>query len=595
MRQAHFLRSNKGNQAPTLIVAFDTETDSVPVGIDVVEARLAFGWLAVSRRHRGSSWSSPKWHRFDTPDAFWEMVNRETRLGWRIVLAAHNVGFDFRVVQGFSSLVRDGWECVGAVIDDPPTILRYRKGRRSMLILDTLNYYRVSLAELGASIGLPKIEHDLVWGDREKDDAYCKRDAEIVLRAMTGLIDRVRDLDLGNFAYTFPSLAFGTFRHRHLKHPVLIDDNPKALEIARSGYYGGRTEPFRIGPVHATVSVYDVNSLYPSVMQTTKVPTILRGVWTRLSTDRLREILVDGTAIADVTVQTEQSDYPLARDGRLLFPVGEFRTTLPGPELGHALSLDHIIKIHRVAVYESAEIFRTYVDEWYGRRLEARAAGDVALESFCKYMLNALYGKFGQRGETWDSVGETDLSDVRRWIEVDAQTREVRHYRSLGGIIQLQSGEKEARDSHPAIAATITSAARMVLLDYMNMAGRPFVVYVDTDSVFVLNGPAQRQLAPRVGSQLGQLKLERTLRNLTIYSPKDYAADGYEKHKGIRKNAVLLAPGKYAQDMFEGLAGAVQRGDVNRQLIYRTEKTLHRQYQKGTVDASGFVHPFRLG
>lgn len=166
--------------------------------------------------------------------------------------------------------------------------------------------------------------------------------------------------------------------------------------------------------------------------------------------------------------------------------------------------------------------------------------------------------------------------------------------RSLGGLVQAQSGEIEARDSHPAIAATITSAARLRLLSLMTDAGRNSVIYVDTDSMFRIASAPPGMLDAHLGNSLGQLKHERRIGHLVLRGLKDYTADGVRKTKGIRSNALQVTPNVYRQDTFVGLKGAVQRGDVRRQVILSSVKRLTLSYDKGTLDGSGHVLPFVL-
>lgn len=594
-RRAHLLRHNRGARLPDLVIAFDTETDPVQLEPGLVEARLRFGWMAVTRRHRGDRWTPPRWRRFTTAADFWRYVDLAITAHRTAVLVAHNVGFDFRVVDGFRELPARGWELRGAVIDDPPTILRWRKGRRGIKVLDTLNYYRTRLKDVGASLGLAKLDHDLVWGDQEADDAYCRRDVEIVLAALQGIIRRTAELDLGSFASTFPGLAFTAFRHRHLHVPVLIDDNGPALALARRSYVGGRTEAFRLGRIPGRVRVYDFVSMYPAVMATEPVPTVLRGVYRRIPAAEVLELTAEAGAIADVTLDTDTADYPYLADDRLLFPVGRFRTVLARPELRHAAERGRVRQVHQLALYDQAVLFATYVAEWWERRAAALAAGDLAEADFCKRMMNALYGKFGQTGRTWETLDEADAGEVRTWVELDLATGQVRRMRQLAGLVQVLAAEPEARDSHPAIASTITAAARLRLLAAMEAVGRPRVVYVDTDSLFVTSGRPGPSWAALEGRGLGQAKLERTIRALTIHGLKDYQADGVRKLKGVRAAAVEVEPGVFTQETFEGLKGALARGDVGRQLIRETRKVLDRTYHKGTFQADGTIRPYRLG
>lgn len=595
MRRAHLLRPNHGAERPTLVIALDTETDSIPIGPGEVEARLRFGWLAVTRRHRGERWTPPSWHRFTTPGEAWDLIEDQVHKGWRAVLVAHNAGFDMRVIDAFHELPARGWRLHGAVIDDPPTILRWRNGRRGLLILDSLNYYRLSLAAIGSELGLPKLRMPAPTASTARWNAYCRRDVRVLLRAMLLLLGRIHDWDLGNFSPTLPAQAFTAWRHRHLSVPILIDDNPSALALARESYHGGRTEAFRLGPLDGPVRIFDVSSMYPSVMAVEPMPTVLRGVYRTVTVGELAALAAEAAVVADVTVHAETADYPTRLDDRLVFPTGRFRTVLTTPELRHAQSLGRVRAVHRVAVYDRAVIFRSFVDEWWERRAGYLASGDLASAWLCKRFMNALYGKLGQRGRVYEDVGPTDPGDVRVWAELDMDTGVIHRYRSVGGLLQELAGATEALNSHPAIAAHVTAAGRMALLALMVDAGRSFVAYVDTDSLFVTPGSPgpSEAVIERVG--LGGLRLQETIETLHIFGPKDYIADGRRVTKGIRANAEQKGPNTFEQDSFVGLKGALRSGQIDKQVIRRTTKVLERTYRKGTVGVDGRVAPYHLG
>jgi len=82
---------------------------------------------------------------------------------------------------------------------------------------------------------------------------------------------------------------------------------------------------------------------------------------------------------------------------------------------------------------------------------------------------------------------------------------------------------------------------------------------------------------------------------LVIHGAKDYAKDDHRVIKGIRANATEIGPATFEQDVFQGLKGALEDGDLDRMLITRGRKVLSRDYRKGTVGPTGRVSPYRLG
>ena len=111
----------------------------------------------------------------------------------------------------------------------------------------------------------------------------------------------------------------------------------------------------------------------------------------------------------------------------------------------------------------------------------------------------------------------------------------------------------------------------------------------------MVNRAGYEALKPFINTaMIGALKVEWTSSDVVIHGLKDYEIDGKLKAKGIRKDAVMTAPGVFTQDQFRGIEGMIRDGDLDRILIKRVSKTLTRRYQKGLVGESGKVFPLRL-
>lgn len=594
MRRPHYLKPNKGVELPSELVFFDTETWSDPVSDNTVQARLKFGWACYIRRRKDLHYTKPRWFRFETSEEFWDWIESIGRDKTKLYMFAHNMAFDASVTMAVRTLQLRGWIMTGAILDDPPTVLKYRKDKRSLVLMDTLNIFRMSLAEIGRYIGLSKLEFPTETDSPKVWDQYCKRDVLVLFEAMKAYWLLLQEWQLGNFQYTLPAQAMAAFRHRFMTHPIYIDDSGLSHTLARQAYAGGRVECFQVGKIDQEVFCVDINSQYPAVMTLKSFPTKLQGLVHRTNRAELVEFMLEYQVIADVDIETTKPIYPLKHEDTLLFPIGRFRTQLASPELEYALSRDEVRRVYRVALYYHAPIFREYVDFFYSRRLKAREAGDPTLAWICKLFLNSLYGKFGQTGRVYEETELTLEDEVKVWVEWDAQSRTLHRYRQLGGLVQEQQREGESRDSHPAIAAHVTSAARLQLWALIQRAGLKNVFYCDTDSLFVNAKGLEKLQMFLIPDEIGALKVEWGSTAVEIRGPKDYSVDEKDKIKGIRKDAEVIGPNTYRQDVFRGWRGMIRDGDVDRQLIKKTEKTLRREYRKGTVRRSGRVRPFRF-
>lgn len=507
---------------------------------------------------------------------------------------AHNGAFDLPVIGAFSGLPALGWGLVKAVCDAPPIILKWRRETAGIQFIDTLNIWRMPLAKLATGYGMMKLPMPSVNASTEEWDRYGKNDTDIIRSAVIGWLAFIRKHDLGPFAATLASQAFKTYKYRFMQHPIFIDNNDNALAIARSSYVGGRTECFHIGELQGPLYYLDVNSMYPAVMRANDYPCKLRSVYTRPDNDEINKWREDFIMIGEVDIDTPCADYPVISDNKLMFPTGRYTTTLAHPELMRAFDRGHIAKWHSVVLYEKAPLFASFVDTLYGLRLQASTANNETEKFNIKIMMNSLYGKFGQRGRRFEEVGTTDPDAVWTHTEIDADTDTTIRYRAFGGLVQAWVEDAESSESFPAIAACVTSHARVLLLDAMELCGNENRFYTDTDSLIV-NAEGMRRMASVLhNSDLGKWKLAKTITSMTIHGPKDYVLDGERTIKGIRSTAVRIAHNTYEQDKFVGFRGLLQSGQLKAPVVHRATKKLARVYTKGTVLPSGRVRPLRM-
>jgi hypothetical protein len=302
--------------------------------------------------------------------------------------------------------------------------------------------------------------------------------------------------------------------------------------------------------------------------------------------------------VADAHVVTDKPCFPL-KDERLLFPVGRYWTSLASPEIQYGLQNGLIDEFQNVNVYQGKKLFTDFVDYFYNKRLEAKAAGNKIMDYFYKILLNSLYGKFGQKSlifELIDSGIDPTLCYDQQIYNMETHEREM--YKVFGGSmfrrIEKPDGENESRHSFPAIAAHVTSYARMLLWRYIEMAGVENIFYMDTDSLFVNEAGSQRLQQAGVVSptELGKIKLERTEQVCELRGCKDYTLGATVKIKGVPKSALQLDSNHFLSAQWPGLTAAIKTGKMQGYGTHLILKHLTREYKKGIVGSSGRVQPF---
>lgn len=600
------LTRSKKVEIPENIIYFDTEArvetddtlyiEQVLAGDTVEKQHDTYLICACFSRRRRYRWQD--YHGRNFKRRFWRAVDDWTQEGRKTWIMAHNAKYDVLAAGAVHWLVRRGYQ-VMSFSDDSPFLMKLVKPgevkNKTIMIISSTNYYKNSLAELGEIFQLPKLDAAFNAGLKEAI-TYCRRDVEILKTAMEHFITFIQQEDLGNFAQTIAGQAFTSYRHRFLSHEIYIHADPRALAIERAAYSGGRTEAWIMGDAPEKTYVLDVNSQYPAVMMDHEYPVMLKTIRNNLDLDTAAAMIAAGLLlVAECEVDTPDPIFPV-KAGRLIFPVGQFSTTLTTPEISAGINRGIIKSLKNVCVYEGAPIFGGYVDYFYHARLEAKAAGDRVHDLMYKLFLNSLYGKFGQKSIDWELVGEAppDLVAVEQVFDVDSGTR--RTVKTFGGSVfksvKKEGLEAEAMNSFPAIAAHVTAYARMLLYRYIEVAGYSNVYYMDTDSLFVNAAGLDRlQAAGAVDpSRLGALKLE-TEGDLIVHGVKDYIFNGKEKIKGISKNAIRISETDFVVTQWASLSTMLRDGTTDGYKNILVKKHLSRRYQKGNVLPGGWVAP----
>lgn len=595
MARPFILQSNKGNAVPDRVIFFDVETKGIQISKTAEEQQLWFGYGCFTRLKADSKKPTEQWFYFDTIQEFWDRVEEKMTAKQKLYLVAHNVQFDFLVMKGFEELFERGFERKKILLQNGANIWTFKKGTKTLQVIDNLNYFKLPLKQLGDDLGLEKGKMPGKGELKDNWQDYCRRDVEIIKLAWETWRDYIKENDLGNFAVTLPSQAFTAYRHRFMHRPIKIHQNGEVYKLERQAYCGGRTEVFWYGKFGSDqYYIVDINSMYPAIMKYGKFPSHLIGTMERPSLSQLSQLLEYYGVVAEVLLNTERNMYPYRMKDKLVFPVGNFSTTLTTNELIEALAAGEIERVDKLAYYEVANLFSEYVDFFYSAKNDYKQKGMPAFTFISKLMLNSLYGKFGQKNYIWEQVDYYPTPVCKTWEEIDHDTGEIHYYRMIGGYIERKNGEEESRHSFPAIAAHITADARLRLYHLMEKAGHYNVFYCDTDSLFV-NSQGLRRLEDELDeNELGKLSLQDSASFMEIYGAKDYNFGGKVKMKGIRKDATQLNENTWTHKQFDGVKSVMQRGDGDQMIIEDKEKTLSRKYDKGVIDSDGRVHPYNI-
>lgn len=594
-RHPHPLKANKRNSRPRYMVFFDTETEPIKIDENTIEQRLKLGVACLYRRGEGKRGDKKTWITFQEPSQFWWRLDDIKAVKGRIAVVSHNLDFDFMVLGGFKPLTDMGYKLLHFITNQAVNIWKFRKGRKTLLFLDNMNYFKMSLKALGDAVGLPKLKIDFDTCTQEELEIYCKRDVEIMVKAWQDWHQYCKDNDLGVWATTVTGQAFNAYRHRFMDTAPYIHTNKPCVDLERRAYHGGRSECFKIGEYgHGPYYMLDVNSMYPYVMAQERYPYMLKTFLNKGDIAILKKYTTGFGMIADVIIDTPEPAYPVKYNNHLIFPTGRFATTLTTPEIKYALMNQHIKEVGLTAIYAMTDLFSRYVRYFYSQRMKFQEQGNTVYALIAKLMLNSLYGKFGQKIDIWETVGEDGTMSDQAWREWDAGDHTMRSFRCIGGVIEEVTGHDEGFNAFPAICAHVTAYARLYLWDIINTAGRGHVYYCDTDSVIVDAAGYSRLLSFHDPKKIGMIKVDTESDTLSIYNVKQYTFGSKRRCKGIKADAIEVSPAVYKQWHQVHINGALKDRTSDRCTWKQIIKHIDTTYKKGVVLPGGDVVPFHL-
>jgi len=542
------IRSLKRIETPSRLVYFDTESRAEREDNHTTVHRLNFGVMSLWTKVANCEYAEADTKVFHHPYEFWYHLQGWVEKQPMMVVCCHNAHFDWRMIDivNCHQYVPIFWHPMDAArsltrreeveyhdrripiwsIQPRATFMYLHHRHGTLLCVDSLNYFPMSLKRIGEFVGLPKLTMPAMDAPQSQWEDYCRRDVEIGASAVTKLWSTLEHAKLGTPGPTLASTAMRCWRTVGVKQPLLIPDRPGLRETHRQAYYGGHVDVGYLGEYRGQVFVADVRSLYPFVMRNNLYPsTWLRAVH-NVSIPIMKDYLRRYEAIADVSIYSPTLVYPLRLHNRVRYVRGHLRTWLAGPELRDALDHDCITHCHEIHLFRRDDLFSAYIDKVYGLREQSILNGNDSEAVIYKLLMNALYGKFGQRGVGYEYRYDPYATDDA-WTEsrviVSEQTRiEVERF---GPLVRRSRPQGEATYAHPAIAAYVTSYGRIHMARWKRTIGKGAWLYSDTDSLMLTICGHARWLAHGaiVGSKLGQWSLAGPYSGLVVCGKKDYA------------------------------------------------------------------------
>lgn len=319
-------------------------------------------------------------------------------------------------------------------------------------------------------------------------------------------------------------------------HHEFESGNENFDKTFRPFYSGGRNQCFKTGIINQPIKVYDVNSMYPSVMRNELHPIGTGYVESKIIDSNTDFAIIEAINHGAIAMRSKISlDFTCPR--------GEFFAT--GHEIRAGLDTGtlEILSVKNAFQFIRRSNFAAFIDHFFALRIQAKLSEDALLDLFYKKILNSAYGKFC-----------TDCADYKDWFitatdEMLAEpwTPETMHHE----YILWSKPSLQKKYFNVATGASITGASRAKLLYGLSAAVDP--VYCDTDSIMcreLVTSPFIR-IDPK---ELGAFKFEASGDMLAVGGKKLYALYNngapvlkkndieYKASKGVRlTSAQILA------------------------------------------------------
>lgn len=460
-----------------------------------------------------------------------------------LTIYAHNGGkFDFLFFLDF--LFRNEW--VERVIDKSGRIiaLKCEGVNASFMFADSYSLLQSSLRKLGEAFNTPHqkttIDYKRVKKDDERTLKYLFNDVMCLYECLCSFFNSEW---IATPKLTIASQAMNTFKEFFMPYTlqrIKFTDS----EAFRAKYYaGGRVEVFKGA---GTVNCYDVNSLFPFAM----LQPMPCGVMKKTQTYRhgcigFYECNVGSTPDWYVSPLMFKGKKEGDRNPKTFFVNGSGTYYLSSAMI-ELLRSDYGIKVTVNSGWyftSQEDLFTEYVTKFFKLKQEGTGANKV----IAKYMLNSLYGKFGQA----------------QWAEALVHNdgyregfRDANPYLTKYGMVLIKE-KSRSKFIMPFIAAYITELARLYHFQLMRKHEAE-MVYCDTDSLYTF-----ADYSSNVGERIGQLKFEGRFRGIFL-NAKSYALKWGKKEKVAFKG--------FSTDTFK--FRHFERALEGRALVQRKERVL---------------------
>lgn len=514
-----------------------------------------------------------------TPERLWTEISRATRHKGVTQLWTYDLTRVARLTDMLRHMSAQGWTLTAFSLNPGAPWMVWKRGSRTLRMSDVASLWPDGLARVATLFGSSRKICDVgeeiqwIWSAQAAQDRNILRDAVFTY------LEWIESEGLGNLAVTGNGQAWAAFRRRFLTHGVLVHDDDELHAMERAAMWTGRCEAYWHGTLGVVnVSEWDFSKAHTRIAAEVDLPTFPHAP---IPPDcDLRDYLADEryAVLAEVDVNVTKPIVPTRRGEHIVWPVGEFTTTLWEPELRLLAEAGAIVRVRGGWLYRTAPVLRAWA-EWILGQVDEPDGGTPAWrKELLSRWGNVLVGRFAMRYPRWEEIGRAPADDVFCMPSHNVDTGEDTLLMQIGRTLWLQQGTDAPHDSAPAITGYVMSEMRARLWRLMSMLPSRTLLYVDTDSLLVAerDNPRMEALA-QSGWGVG-LRLKRSWDGMAIYGPRQLETGDAVRIAGLPKTARRTGRNEWEGEITESLQQALAGRSPD------AVRSTERQWEMGGVD-----------
>ena len=380
------------------------------------------------------------------------------------------------------------------------------------------------------------------WNFKTEAIKYCELDCISlfqILSKFNQLIFNQFNINIGKYP-TLPSLSFAIFRSHYNKEEKMHMLSGQVYNDIKKSYTGGAVDMYiPKNPNGKKLYAYDVNSLYPYVMNSCKLPigspTYFEGDITKLDPDAFGFFNCKITCPDNLKHPIIQTHIKTKDGIRTVAPVGTWTDMLFSEEIKNAKKFGYTFTITSGYTFNSDFVFKDFTTDLY--RIRTNYSKSDPMNFIAKIIFsclseatskgNSLYGRFGMDDNfinttivskedysNFESINPENILDVQ--LLGDNYLVSCRDDKQ--GLNTILDNGFEKHNINISIASAITSYARIHMSQFKNNPDYN-LYYSDTDSIYIDKELNDSLVNNKI---LGHMKLEAIIDKAIFIAPKVY-------------------------------------------------------------------------